>query len=67
MIDYVVQFLLINKIKNIIIFGTAFKDKIEEYFKKYKAKEFSIKIVSSEDCKRYFAIKFNSLNLMKYI
>lgn len=53
-IDYVIQFLLINKIKNIIIFGTSHKEQLDEYFKKYKSKEFSLKIVSSDDCLWYF-------------
>jgi translation initiation factor eIF-2B subunit epsilon len=51
LIEYSIQFLLMNKIRNIIVFCTSFKNRIEEYLKKFRSKELSsLQVVSSEDC-----------------
>lgn len=60
LIEYAIQFFLMNKIRNIIIFCSSFKQHFDDYFRKYKNKELiSFKLVSSEDCKRYKNIKLN--------
>lgn len=52
MIEYAIQFLLMNKIRHLIVFCTSFKTKIDDYFKKYRSKEvLSLQVVSSDDCK----------------
>lgn len=58
MIDYAIKFLRMNNVKDIIIFASANKKKIEEYFTfKKKEKELifqdcKITVKSSEQCNR---------------